>query len=224
MHRTDQHKLRIAVFDIDETLLLGTSAEIQLIRFLYKKKIITAGNLLKSLFNALLSIFQGIDKVIYRKSGYLKGVEKKIVLSQLPQLFDQYIWPRVSKKLINDIQAFKKKNYEIVIISGTLDFLLYPFIVKVHADGGVGSHMEIENGKFSGRITGVYPYRKGKIRALEQYLDGREVDYTHSYAFADSLADFPFLTLFGNSVAVNPGFLLWIRAKLSGWQTMKIKE
>ncbi len=224
MPKTYQHKVRIAVFDIDETLLLGTSAEIQLIRFLYKQKIIKARNILKSLINTLITVFQGINQVIYRKSGYLEGIEKKIVLSHLSQLFNQYIWPRVSRKLLNELEKLKKENYEIIIISGTLDFLLDFFIVKVGADGGIGSHMETKKGRFSGRITGIYPYRKGKIKALKHYLRGREVDYIHSYAFADSIADLPLLQLFGNPVAVNPGFLLWFRAKLKRWKIMRIKE
>ena len=128
MPKTDQHKVRIAVFDIDETLLLGTSAEIQLIRFLYKLRIIKIRNILKSLINTLISVFQGINQVIYRKSGYLEGIEKKIILSQLSQLFNQYIWPRVSRKLLYELEKLKKENYEIIIISGTLDFLLDFFL------------------------------------------------------------------------------------------------
>lgn len=223
MNNSKQKKLKIAVFDIDETLLIGTSAEIQLIRFLYKKNLINIRNIVKSVIHAIISIFQGIDQVIYRKSGYLKGLEKRTVITHLPQLFDQYIWPRVSRKLLNDIEKLKSKNYEIVIISGTLDFLLDPFIEKIGADGGIGSHMETKNGKFSGKITGVYPYRKGKVKALKQYLKGQKIDYTHSCAYADSFADLPLLKLFGNPVAVNPSFLLWLQAKLKGWEIMRIK-
>ncbi len=219
-----QNRVKIAVFDIDGTLLLRTSAETQLIRFLYKKNVIKAYDLLKSIINSLSHIFKGIDEVIYRKSGYLKGIEKKIVISHLFQLFDEYIWPKVLRDLLNRIEKFKKENYEIVIISGTLDFLLNTFIKKLCADGGIGSHMEIDNGKFSGRITGVYPYKKGKIKALEQYLDGREVDYEASYAFADSLADRHLLKLFGNPVVVNPRPLLWLMAKKEGWKIINLRN
>ncbi len=223
MYRSGQEKLSIAVFDIDKTLLPGTSAEIQLIRFLYKKKVIDAEDIIKSLIRSLFQIFKGFDWVIYNKSRYLEGVEKKVIISHLPEFYENYIWPQLSEELLLYLKDLKKKNFEIIIISGTLDFLLKPFIKKLNADGGIGSHMEVNNGKFSGRITNVYPYKYGKILALKHYLNEREVDYTNSYAFADSLADIPLLKLFGNPVVVNPGLLLWFKARIEGWKIMKLK-
>jgi len=224
MHEWDQKKINIAVFDIDKTLLLGTSAEIQLVRYLYKKKIINAEDIIKSILKTLLQIFRGFDWVIYNKSRYLEGVEKEVIISHLPEFFENFIWPRISEELLLCLKDLKKKNFEIILISGTLDFLMTPFIEKLNADGGIGSHMEVNNGKFSGRITNIYPYKHGKISALKHYLKEREVDYAHSYAFADSLADIPLLKLFGNSVVINPGFLLWLRAKMEKWKVMKLKK
>jgi len=224
MNKSGQKKFSIAVFDIDKTLLPGTSAEIQLIRFLYKKKIIKAEDIIKSVMRSLFQIFKGFDWVIYNKSRYLEGIEKKLIISYLPEFFGKYIWPHLSEELLQYLKDLKKKNFEIIIISGTLDFLLKPFIEKLKADGGIGSHMEVNDGKFSGRITDIYPYKYGKILALNRYVYERTVDYANSYAFADSLADIPLLKLFGNPVVINPGLLLRLRAKIEKWTVMKLKR
>lgn len=223
MINSTNNGLRIAVFDIDKTLLLETSAEVQLIRFLYKEKIIRASDLFRSLFYSLSQIFRGFDTLIYSKSRYLKGVEQETINAHLPRFFDAYIWPRISSEILDYLQQLKKKNYKIIFISGTLDFLLSYFIEKYDVDGGVGSHMEVDQEKYSGHITGIYPYKYGKIKALEYYLDGRKIDYESSYAFADSVADIPLLKLFGNPVVVNPSVLLWIKAKRSKWKIIKVK-
>ena len=118
------------------------------------------------------------------------------------------------------MKILQEKGYEIILISGTLDFILQYLVEKLGANGGVGSKVEIDDGKFTGRIVWIHPYHHGKVLALQKYLAGRNIDYHKSYGFGDSWADVPLLSLFGHPIAVNPGRILRRQALKRGWKVL----
>ncbi len=208
---------KIAVFDVDRTLIVRTSAEVQLIRFLRQRNMLPLANLVSNFFSFLRQMPHGFEQVIIRKSAYLRGLNAGDVMSFLPEFFEARLRPRISEKVREYMQNLREKEYEIVLISGTLDFILQMLVERLNAHGGIGSYAEIQNGKFTGRIKGIHPYFHGKVSALEKYLDGRRVDFACSYGFGDSWADVPLLSMFGHPVAVNPGRLLKRKARKYGW-------
>ena len=86
------------------------------------------------------------------------------------------------------------------------------------ADSGMGTTLEVRNGKFTGRVSGLYPFSKDKIAALRRVLNGKPVNYSESYGFGDSVADIPLLARFGHPVAMNPDWGLRRAAKKRGWK------
>jgi phosphoserine phosphatase len=111
-------------------------------------------------------------------------------------------------------------DYEIILISGTVDFILNYLVQYLGADGGVGSKLEIQDGTFTGRIVDIHPYHQDKIEALQGYLGHHTVDYKKSFGFADSWADVPLLSLFGNPVVVNPGLFLRSMMRKRRWPVL----
>lgn len=216
-NRPNHTPLKIAVFDVDRTLIVKTSAEVQLIRFLHQRNMLPLANLVRNFFGFIRQMPHGFEQVILRKSVYLRGLNAGDVMSSLPEFFEVRIRPRLSVKIREYMQNLREKGYEIILISGTLDFILQFLVERLNAHGGIGSNAEIRNGKFTGRIQGIHPYFHGKVSALEKYLNGRRVDFECSYGFGDSWADVPLLSMFGHPVAVNPGRLLRRRARKYGW-------
>lgn len=209
---------RIAVFDVDRTLLVKTSAEEQLIRFLRQRKMLPLFNFVRGLFMVIRKLPRGMEEVIQRKSIYLSGLDVKDIQSLLPEFVANYLQPCLSPSVLEYVRMLKDKAYEIILISGSLDFLVHCLVVHLGADGGVGSKMEIRDGKFTGRIVGIHPYYYGKVMALQKYLEGREIDYLQSYSFGDSWRDIPLLSLFGHPVVVNPGRIMKKKAQERGWK------
>jgi len=212
---------KIAVFDVDRTLILNTSVEVQLIHFLRQRGMLPLANFIKNFMGFIRQLPHGFEQVVLRKSIYLNGLNAREVKSLLPELFETYLRPRLSQKIQEYMETLRDKGHEIILISGTLDFLLDFLVEILEADGGVGSPLEIQNGLFTGQILGIHPYYHGKVKALKKYLDGRKVDYRNSYGFGDSWADFPLLSLFGNPIVVNPGKISRRQAKKKGWKVIR---
>lgn len=209
--------MKIAVFDVDRTLVMGTSVEIQLVRFLLKKRLLPSANLIRALFWIPRLLHRGFREAFLRNKFYLTGLHAEQIRSLLPEFFEFQLKPLLSRKMLARMKALQGEGFTIILISGTLDFVLDFLIKRFGASGGMGTRVEIENGTFTGRVNGVYPFFTEKVTALNMVLERREVQFGESYGFADSWADVPLLSMFGHPVAMNPDWGLRKSAVKFGW-------
>jgi HAD superfamily hydrolase (TIGR01490 family) len=209
---------RIAVFDVDRTLLLGTSVEIQLVRYLLRKRLLPSANLIRSFVWIPRLMSGGLKEAVLRNKFYLYGMEERFVQSLLPEFFHFQLKPLLSRKMLERMNQLENEGYGIVLISGTLDFILDFLIHSLGAHAGMGTQVETVGGKFTGRVLGVYPFHHDKIVALERILNGRPVRFDQSTAFADSWADLPLLSLFRHPVAMNPDWGLRKESRKRDWK------
>jgi HAD superfamily hydrolase (TIGR01490 family) len=209
--------VKIAVFDVDRTLLKNTSGEAQLIRFLRKQKKFPLFNFVRAVIFMLRHMRKGLWEAVFRNKAYLYGLNVDEIKELLPDFFEKCLKPRLSILVRDYMDRLKKMEYEIILISGTLDVIIQHLVKEIGAHGGRGAILEERDGRFTGKIVGTHPYRGGKIHVLQEYLKGRDVDYEQSFGFADAWADVPLLSIFGNPVAVNPGCFLRRSANCRGW-------
>lgn len=218
MKRLLLQPIKLAVFDVDRTLLRKTSGEMQLIQFLIKHRMLPFTNVLRVFIHFFQNILKGIHEAALRNKLYMYGVDEKILQSLLPRLYKEHLESRISSYAYQRIQDLKNKGYTILLLSGTLDFIVQLLVQKLKLDAGIGSKMEIINYRYTGRIIGPHPFHRTKVQILKDWLNGREIDYSASWAFGDSWADVPLLESFGHPIALNPGHVLKWRAKIRGWQ------
>lgn len=212
---------RIAVFDIDRTLILGTSCEVQLARYLRSRRLLRFRNVLRGVGGMIMRFPKGLSEAVYRNRTYLYGFSEQKLRSLIPDFFDEALRPLLNRTVEEKMEGLREKGYEIILITGTLNMLLDAFIAYYHADGGVGATMEASNGVLKGWIIGNHPYQEGKVEALFKYLDGKKVDLEASFCFADSWSDISLLSLFGHPVVVNPGRRLRKKAERENWSILE---
>ncbi|HEX9934524.1 MAG TPA: HAD-IB family hydrolase [bacterium] len=217
MKAVSRHPSRIAVFDVDRTLIIGTSVEIQLIRFLLNKQLLPSANLIRAVAWIPCLMRKGLKEATLRNKFYLYGMEAEFVQSLMPEFFQYRLRPLFSHQMLMRMSVLKKTGHAIILISGTLDFILDQLIHQFGADGGMGTTVEIVDGRFTGRVIGIYPFYREKVDALMSVLDGKKVDFERSTGFADSWADIPLLSLLGRPVAMNPDWGLRREALKRGW-------
>jgi phosphoserine phosphatase len=89
-------------------------------------------------------------------------------------------------------------------------------------DGAIGSQIsEVVNGVYTGRPAGLFVYRAGKAKAIQEMAAREGIDLTQSYAYSDSESDLPMLQAVGHPVAVNPDAKLGRIARQEGWDILR---
>jgi HAD superfamily hydrolase (TIGR01490 family) len=211
--------LVVAVFDVDRTLVPVTTTERIFIRYLLRKGVLGPRAVVRTVLFMLRNLRKASPfEAIRRERAYLSGLpyEKAVLLAR--RCFQTDIAPRISKAGLEAIREHKREGHQVVLLSGSLDFLLEPFKGYVGADHLIAARMEVAGGKLTGRIEGDYPYGGLKATLIRHYAEEHGLDFTRSYAYADHHTDHEVLSLFGNPVVVNPRKKMLAIAEREGWE------
>jgi HAD superfamily hydrolase (TIGR01490 family) len=208
-----------AVFDVDRTLVPVTTTERIFIRYLLRH-----GNLrMKALLATALLVLKSLPsrvspfEAIRRERAYLAGQRYDKMRKMAHDCFETGIKPRISRAGLEAIKEHKAKGEMVVLLSGSLDFLLEPFKEYVGADHLIAAKMEVVQGRLTGRIVGDWPYGSYKAVLIRHFAEAHGLDFTRSYAYADHHSDHEVLRLFGNPVVINPRSKMQEIARREGW-------
>lgn len=217
-----------AIFDVDRTLLPGTTAERLFLRYLWEKRelgpreaLLTAGFTLRHLRPTPSRIVQSIR----RHRPYLRGKD----LAEMQQLgadcFARDIRPRLAARGIETVAAHRAEGHTTVMLSGSLWFLLQPMAEFLGINHVIATRLAVKADKSPGRgsklttrLEGPHPYGRAKALLVTRFADDHTLDLAASYAYADHYTDAEMLALVGNPICVNPDNRLRREAEARGWQ------
>ncbi len=210
---------RLAIIDLDGTLLKGTSAERSFFVFLVRRARIGPARLL--LF--LVTFFKDTIRLGFRKAvginiSYLRGETPERVEAWADEYGRQNPHEAIPAELMNKVAALKVAGCRLILLSGSLQVLVNLFRRALGADMAIGQQLEIVEGKLTGRKSGIYPFGAEKLDALFARVDPSSIDWPNSWALADRLWDLPVLERVGHPVAVHPDAGLRRHAQQMGWE------
>lgn len=210
-----------AVFDVDRTLIPVTTTERIFIRYLARHRAIGPMSVLRTLlFMARRLPTASPFEAIRRQRAYLAGQSYEKMRRMARACFETDIKPRISKAALEAVEEHKARGETVILLSGSLDFLLEPLREFLEADHLIAAHMEVVKGKLTGRILGDYPYGSLKAKIIQHFANEHGLDFSRSYAYADHHTDHEILRLFGNPVVINARPKMQEIARREGW-TMK---
>jgi len=116
-------------------------------------------------------------------------------------------------------QHLKDDDLVLLVSSGPLP-LLQRTAQELGIEHVVGTRLEVKDGRYTGRSMRPVCTGKYKSSLTKEYLKdkGLSVDFTSSFAYADSIADLGMLEMVSNPVAVYPDASLEEIALQRGWQ------
>lgn len=226
-----------AVFDLDRTLVVGTSIETCFVRQGRRRGLIGPAALWHSLVAGLraLGLLPGRDRTgieippglspITRlryaffsgNKAYLRGLPLKTCHTVAQETFHEEIQPRLSRRGQGRVRWHQQAGHTVVLLSGTLDFLGVPIQAHLDADHLIAAHPEVRAGRLTGRLRSPHPYGRRKSDLLSQLAAEQDLDLAASYAYGDHHTDAFVLDIVGHPVAVNPDRKLAQVAKDRGW-------
>ncbi len=219
--QNSQPPLVAAVFDVDRTLVPVTTTERIFIRYLLKHGVLR----LNAVVRTTLFILKSIPNIspfeaIRRQRAYLAGQSYEKMREMARACFETDIKPRISHAGIQAVEEHKARGEMVVLLSGSLDFLLEPLKEYVGANHLIAANMEVVGGRLTGNIVGNYPYGAYKAVLIRHFAQEHGLDFSRSYAYADHHTDHEVLHLFGNPIVINAKPKMQKIARREGW-TMK---
>ncbi len=207
----------LIVFDVDGTLLPGTSCERLFFRHLLRKRILRLRNLIGFGIRGIALMPRGLAYALKANKGYLRGFSPDYMAGIGREFFKDHVSKRISAKGISRIEEHRRNGDRVMLQSGMPEFLLQNFSEYLAVDEYVGSTLEVNKDMFTGRTIGPFPLAEGKIEVLRPLLEKYRLDWSDLTAYADHYLDRYLLEKVGHPVAVNPRDDLRRIAENKGW-------
>ena len=215
-------KKTVAFFDVDGTLLKST-----IVHYYIWMRSAKAPLLLRLIwlvgFLPKIAYYLILDRVsrtrfnlvFYRNYRGMDAAETKALSTEM---FETYLRPKIFPEVVSQIQEHKQQGMAIVLVTGSLDFIVQPIADYLAVDTVLAPELREQNGQFTGELTTVPFIGVQKAEVIQVFAEQHEISLKDSYAYGDSQSDLPMLECVGNPVVVNPGKVLRQKALASGWE------
>jgi HAD superfamily hydrolase (TIGR01490 family) len=214
-----------AFFDLDRTLMAGSSG-IFFARAAYEAGMITRGRLLGDLWQNLRFRLRGstddwADEVRRRVGEMLAGVAVRDLQRMSPRVLAGVL-PRLYPQMLERAYSHQDAGRPVYIVTAASQEMADLMAHVLVFDGGIGSRLEVSDGRYTGRADGPFNYREGKVLSLRELAAREGIDLAASYAYSDSESDLPMLRAVGHPVVVNPDPELARIAAGEGWEVLRL--
>ncbi len=209
-----------AFFDLDRTLVAGFSIFTFLLDGLLGGRIGPAG-IAQFLRGALW--FQlgqtGFSGFVSETLTLLGGASENDFEALAERVFAERMAADVYPEARALVQAHLRKGHTLAIVSSATRYQAEPLARDLGIPHVLCTRLEVENGRFTGRVMKPTCYGEGKLHAARQLAGERGVDLTQSFFYTDSDEDLPLLEGVGRPRPTNPNTRLAAIARRRGWPT-----
>ena len=193
---------RAAIFDLDGTLLVGTSAERLLVPFLARGGLVGPRQAWAFLSGALALPFTGPTRALRGNKRYLRGVDTEALEGLLPHFMATAVEPRLRGGLVARLEELRAQGFLPLLLTGAPDFMARAVVSYLGLVDGVGTPLQRSRGRYTGRLAGTHYFGRGKLVGLEALAMRYDLDLSRSFGFADHPSDAAFLNAVGHPVRV----------------------
>ena len=206
-----------AIFDLDGTIIRLSSEQVFL-TYLLNHGEIPIPNLLAGTSN-----FLRVKSLSVAKSNkiYLRDLEEDHIHEIARRCFVDPLRASIAPHISELIHAHRAEGRTVILMSGSLSFLVHPFHEHFQTDMMVAHELEVVDGRFTGKRIGLHPFAENKATLAQQLVTEHGFDLSDSYAYGNHHTDAYKLELFGHPVAVNPDRHLRRIATEKGWEIAK---
>jgi HAD superfamily hydrolase (TIGR01490 family) len=134
------------------------------------------------------------------------------------------IEPIILPKALELIARHRDAGDKLVVITATNRFVTGPIVERLGIDTLLATECEMAEGRYTGRTTGVPCFREGKVTRLQHWLQESGLSLEDSYFYSDSMNDLPLLEQVAHPVAVDPDPRLRAEAESRGWPVITLRK
>jgi HAD superfamily hydrolase (TIGR01490 family) len=218
--------MRLALFDLDNTLLAGDS-DFEWAQFLIEKGVLDrevqeARN--QQFYEAYkagtLNIHEFLDFQLLPLSRHPRSVLDEWHV----EFMRERILPIITQKARDLVESHRADARAIV--TATNSFVTWPIARELGIDNLIATEPEQINGEFTGRLSGVPAFREGKVTRVKAWMVEHGTSWDaleQTWFYSDSLNDLPLLSIVSHPVAVDPDETLKDHALRRGWRVISLR-
>lgn len=207
-----------ALFDMDKTILSENSGTLY-VKYRYERGEMDTWEVLKGL-GAYLRYKAGvldIDRWTKSMMADFKGQSELGVTREANRWFKDTVLQTIYPEAEEIVREHIEKGHVVAIVSGATRFVVKPLAEHLGVRHILYTRLEVEEGKFTGRVIEPICFEEGKIYWLQQFIEEQGIDLALSYFYTDSITDMPLLNLVGHPVITNPDPFLYRTAVHRRW-------
>ena len=218
---------RLALFDLDHTLLSGDS-DVLWCDFLIEEGLLDRAEFEPRNRAMAERYAQGLATAAEFCGFYaltVAGVRPADWQPLRERFLAAVIAPRIPSSARALVERHREVGDRVVLTTATNRFLTELTARHLRIDDLIATDLEMVDGLFTGRTAGTPNMREGKVERLRNWLavQGIEASALGQAAFySDSKNDLPLLLAVGRPVAVDPDEVLEARAVAAGWPILRL--
>jgi len=213
--------MRLALFDLDHTLLDGDSDQ------LWCDFLIEKGLLDKAIFSAKNEAMARDYKTgavnvqvfceFYIGTLTLKAPADWEVIRQ--EFLSTWIAPRLCAGGKAQIKNHQAKGDRVVMTTATNRFITELTAQHLGVQDLIATDAEIQKGLFTGKTAGVLNMREGKVTRLKMWCKAQALDWAQleTWGYSDSINDLPLLEAVTHATVTQGDVKLRAEAAKRGW-------
>jgi HAD superfamily hydrolase (TIGR01490 family) len=218
--------MRLALFDLDNTLLAGDS-DFEWAQFLIEKDVLDrevyeARN--QRFYEAYKAGTLDIHEFLDFQLKPLSRHPRKQLEQWHAEFMQEKILSIITRKARDLVESHKEDAR--VIITATNSFVTWPIAREFGIENLIATEPEEVNGEFTGKVSGVPSFREGKVERLQSWMAEHGLAWDaieETWFYSDSLNDLPLLSIVSHPVAVDPDETLKEHALARDWRVISLR-
>jgi HAD superfamily hydrolase (TIGR01490 family) len=219
---------RLALFDLDNTLLAGDSD------YEWGQFLVDRGVLERAAYEAQNRAFYEQYKAgtldIHEFLGFALRPLADHAPQDLARWHGEFMQTRIRPMIRAPARALVRRHLEggdlCAIITATNSFVTRPIAREFGIEHLIATEPEMHDGRYTGGVAGIPCFRDGKLVRLDQWLAGlgrRLEEFGESTCYSDSHNDLALLERVQRAVAVDPDQRLAAEVRRRGWETISLR-
>jgi len=216
--------MKLAVFDLDHTLLAGDSD------YLWGQFLAEQGHVDRVAYEAenrrFYDEYQAGTLDILKFCAFslrpLAEHAPETLKAWRRQFLREKIEPIIAPGATALLERHRAEGAILLITSATNRFVTEPIAELLGVPHLIATDPEISDGRYTGHVDGLPNFQGGKVTRLKDWLRQRAERCTYMTAYSDSRNDIPLLEMADCAVAVDPDEVLRAEAQRRGWAVISL--
>ena len=220
--------MRLALFDLDNTLLAGDSdyewGQFLVDRGVLERESYEAQN--RAYFDQYVAGTLDIHEYLGFALRPLAQHSPDELARWHADFMKSRILPMIGRAARGLVDMHRTRGDLCAVITATNSFVTAPIAREFGVEHLIATEPEASGGRFTGRVAGTPCFREGKVRRLDEWLAGQGrtlAEFSESAFYSDSHNDLPLLERVSRPVAVDPDEALLRAARARDWEVLSLR-